>query len=294
MQFLDGKLRAQRDIEAHPAICDVEALQRRDLAEVAPDFHDVVGRQRTQHDARLDHAAEEIGFGRDPQLHVAAGLGSCGFRRGGRLLVVPAIVSLRRRRAGLGLDHGEEVAECGDAGGCVCLGGRRRSGNGWRSRRGCGHRYGRRSLRLLADLLEGGEKIGPLDRLFIVARSRHQIGDSVGAAQEQRERRVLDRDTAGAQMVERRLEDMGEGDELGAAEGARSALDRMDGAKGRIDVFGVVGALVESLELLLQRSEELLALLEEGLLEFCQRIHRPAFSSGSARRGRAGYLARRA
>ena len=64
-----------------------------------------------------------------------------------------------------------------------------------------------------------------------------------------------------------------EGDEFGAAEGARSALDRMDSPEGGVDVLRIAGALVQRLELLLQGTEELLAFLEEGLLEFCQRIH---------------------
>lgn len=76
-------------------------------------------------------------------------------------------------------------------------------------------------------------------------------------------------------MVERRLEDMGEADELGAAEGAGATLDRVDGAEGRVDILGIRRALVERLEFLLQRAEEFLALLEEGLLEFRQGIHRP-------------------
>ena len=54
---------------------------------------------------------------------------------------------------------------------------------------------------------------------------------------------ILDRDLAGAQGVEARLEHVRELNELGEGEGARAAFDRVNGAEGAVDVIGSGAAL---------------------------------------------------
>jgi hypothetical protein len=47
----------------------------------------------------------------------------------------------------------------------------------------------------------------------------------------------------------------------------------VDRPEGGVDVLRIARSLVERLELLLQGAEQFVALLEEGLLEFSERVH---------------------
>ena len=78
----------------------------------------------------------------------------------------------------------------------------------------------------------------------LVPRGRHEIGERVRRAQHGFQN-FAGRQPAGAQMIERGLENMGERHEIVEAESAGAALDRVHRAKHGVDRFGIAIAVVD-------------------------------------------------
>ena len=76
--------------------------------------------------------------------------------------------------------------------------------------------------------------------------------------------RAVDRPLAAPQPVKRGLELVDESGERGKSEHRPRALDRMQGAKGRIDEIAVTGRLLEIEEIRFERLEKFARFLAEG------------------------------
>ncbi len=103
--------------------------------------------------------------------------------------------------------------------------------------------------------------------LDAVAGRRDIVGDDVVGADAEGRDMLGELDAAIAHMVEQRLIGMGEADEAGKAEGAGAALDRVDGAKHRVQPVARAVAFLDGGELLLELEQELGTFVEIRRLE---------------------------
>ena len=90
----------------------------------------------------------------------------------------------------------------------------------------------------------------------------------VGGLKEQLEHRRVGLQAARAHLVQHRLEPMRETHQRLQPEGPGAALDRMHGTEADVARLGVIGAVLDRLQAVLQGFEQLLAFHEEGGADF--------------------------
>ena len=106
-----------------------------------------------------------------------------------------------------------------------------------------------------------------------VAGGVGQVGEHVGRLQHDLQDVLGRLELVGANAVERRLENVGKGDEIVETERACSTLDGMNGTKDGIDGFRIAVAVIQFQKTGFQFGELFLAFLEEDLFDFVH-IHR--------------------
>ena len=99
-----------------------------------------------------------------------------------------------------------------------------------------------------------------------------KIRQMIGGAKEQRHRCRQSLDPATAQFIHRRFKPMGKADQCFEPEGSGTPLDRMNGAKHRIDGFAVAGLIAQLRQSILQRLLQLFTFGKEGCPNLCQWI----------------------
>ena len=126
-----------------------------------------------------------------------------------------------------------------------------------------------------------------LGQIVAAARGLNQVRHDVAGPDPQRQQRWAHLDAALPHEVEHGLEGVGEGNQPAEAEGAGAALDRVDRAEGGVEQLHVRGTLLQRDQLGLEVAQELVALLEEGLLELFESVHiQPWSRVGFDSRGR--------
>src|SRR5690606_34909184 len=117
---------------------------------------------------------------------------------------------------------------------------------------------------------------GPLDRVAVVLASvacgDQHLAYPVDRVEQQRPRFLRQRASAAAYLIEQRLDAMRELADEAEAERARAALDRMRGAKDRVDALVVVRRIEDPVveQLAFHQVQALEALVEERLDELRQ------------------------
>ena len=220
----------------------MQVVQQRQARDVGGDDLAIQHRQFADQQQRIAAILQRIGTGDEGDGPVAVAIGG------------------RRRRFGA---QGEQIVEPGEA----VVGGRGRHVR--RCHGGC-----------CLDLLRRRRRHQPRQhravggRIGAIARGGDMIRQHVERPDDRAEQVRRQRQRTVADEVQQRFVFVGERLQAFVAEGARTALDRMDRAEDRVDRFAVMAALTDGREADLHRGEAFVAFLKEYLLDLVEVHHR--------------------